>query len=156
MKKQGLRICAAVMFVLLTCNAGAQIEEAASVRPLPLTGYSAVRPATNEEFLRYVNIEQTYYYNSPVSKGSAGVVNVATAWAEVPYYMSEVAQDEDFFAGWTFGLGKGIFYGLARGVAGVADTATFIIPPYDQPMIEPAYEVKKPQTEGFKIKILEW
>jgi len=69
-----------------------------------------------------------------------GLGNALTGWMEVPRKISEVSQEKDAFAGITVGTITGAFYGVGRTAAGVLDTATFVVPPYDKPIMEPNYE----------------
>lgn len=108
------------------------------------------------ESLEYFNAENDIYRNdSPVSKMSAGFVNTTTGWSDVPFKMSEESEKHNPLVGWTLGFGEGVVSGLARTGAGIIDMATFALPPYDEPLIQPAYKVEKPD-EGFKIDLLRW
>ncbi len=93
--------------------------------------------------------------NSPANKIGLGALNAATSWAEIPKQINAVSQKHNPLVGATVGLGEGIVTGLVRGASGVVDMATFTLPPYDKPLIEPAYQVKKPD-QGFKVSLLSW
>jgi putative exosortase-associated protein (TIGR04073 family) len=85
----------------------------------------------------------------------AGAMNAATAWTEIPKQMGEASAKHNPLVGATVGLGEGVVKGMVRGASGVVDMATFGLPPYDKPLMQPAYEVKKPE-EGFKVNLLNW
>lgn len=93
--------------------------------------------------------------NPALNKMGEGVVNSTTFWTEIPKEMATTSQEHNILIGATLGFGKGVVMGLARGVSGAFDTATFALPPYDKPMMNPDYAVKSPQN-GFKVDILEW
>ena len=69
-----------------------------------------------------------------------GLGNTLTGWMEIPRKISEVSNEKDAFAGITIGTLTGICYGVGRTAAGVLDTATFVVPPYDKPIMEPNYQ----------------
>ncbi len=53
--------------------------------------------------------------------------------------MGKTAKEENEFVGGTLGFAKGIFIGVLRFGTGVFDMVTFIIPPYNHPLMEPEY-----------------
>jgi len=69
-----------------------------------------------------------------------GLGNALTGWMEVPRKMSEVSTEKDAFAGITIGTLTGAVHGIGRTAAGVLDTASFVDPPYDKPIMQPNYE----------------
>jgi len=93
--------------------------------------------------------------DSPANKMGVGAMNAATAWTEIPKQMGETSAKHNPLIGATVGLGEGIVKGMIRGASGVADIATFGLPPYDKPLMQPAYEVKQPE-KGFKVNVLSW
>lgn len=95
------------------------------------------------------------YYDTPVEKASAGFVNTTTSWADIPAKIAEVSERDNLFLGVTMGFGEGLVSGVARGASGIIDMATFGVPPYDEPLMEPEYKVANPD-EGFKIDLLKW
>ncbi|MDI6605993.1 MAG: exosortase system-associated protein, TIGR04073 family, partial [Candidatus Omnitrophota bacterium] len=111
------------------------------------------QPTETSAFLKEVNADYIYYNNSPVTKGSDGLINATTFWAEVPKEVYDTTADSNILNGITFGFARGLIYGFGRGVAGVVDTTTFLLPPYDEPLVEPEYKVKKPDQDGFKITL---
>jgi len=76
---------------------------------------------------------------TPLDKLGNGLTNVLTGWMEIPRCIDEKSKEENLFAGLTVGTLKGICYALGRTVVGVIDTVTFVIKPYDQPIMEPNY-----------------
>lgn len=108
-------------------------------------------------FLERVNSPEDVYYNgSAVTKGSEGLLNVTTFWAEVPQEIYDTTADSNILNGLTFGFARGLIYGFGRGAAGVIDTTTCVLPPYDDPIVQPQYTVKNPQKDGFKVALFEW
>jgi putative exosortase-associated protein (TIGR04073 family) len=93
--------------------------------------------------------------NSPANKMGAGALNAATSWTEIPKQIGEVSQEYNPLLGVTIGLGEGIMLGLARGASGVADMATFTLPPYDKPLINPEYKVAEPE-KGLQLDLVRW
>lgn len=89
-----------------------------------------------------IETSEIKYTNSPVNKLGRGVVNTATCWAEIPAEIFAVSKDSDPVAGCTLGLAKGIFTGLLRGLTGIYDAVTFLIPPYNKPLMEPEYALQ--------------
>lgn len=122
--------------------------------PLPRT--EQPQPTDNSVFLKEVNADYIYYNNSPVTKGSDGLINATTFWTEVPKEIYDTSADSNILNGITFGFARGLIYSFGRGVAGVVDTTTCVLPPYDEPLVEPQYQVKKPNQEGFKITLFSW
>lgn len=115
------------------------------------------QPMETRVFLEEVNSPEDIYYNdSPVTKGSGGLVNVTTFWAEVPKEIYDTTADSNILNGLTFGFVRGLIYGFGRGAAGVIDTTTCAVPPYDDPIVQPEYKVSNPQKEGFKINLFSW
>ncbi|PIQ82212.1 MAG: hypothetical protein COV76_04850 [Candidatus Omnitrophica bacterium CG11_big_fil_rev_8_21_14_0_20_64_10] len=67
-----------------------------------------------------------------------GIMNIGFGWAEVPIWVSEgFLADDQWPKEVALGFGFGLVRGIGRTLAGVWDTATFIIPPYDHPLMEP-------------------
>ena len=118
---------------------------------------------TPASFIQFVNSPRTplavsneeYYNDFPTNKMGLGVINAATSWTDIPIEIAETSAKDNLLSGITFGFVKGLASGFTRGAAGVVDVATFGLPPYQKPLMEPEYEVKRPE-EGFKIDILRW
>ena len=160
MKKILIMILTACFMIPATMSIYAQMGEDALMgltpysMPLPRTEVPA--PATTDAFLRDVNADYIYYNDSPVTKGSDGLINATTFWTELPKGVVDTTAESNILGGLTVGLGRGIIYGLGRGAAGVIDTTTCVLPPYDEPIVEPDYKVKNPNQEGFKITLFSW
>lgn len=116
MKKRAF-ICVIIVFLLLLgVNGYAQDKDSDTAR--------------NSE----INYEKT-----PLNKLGRGVVNVLTCWAEIPGEVVKVSSEKNELAGITLGVAEGMFTSLIRGITGLFDTVTFIIPPYNRPLMEPEY-----------------
>ena len=68
-----------------------------------------------------------------------GLINGATGWCEYPKQIVETSKEENVAVGITWGQVKGVAYAIARHGLGAFDTATFYLPPYDKPVLEPEY-----------------
>ena len=102
-------------------------------------------------FLKSINGEKTrpaQAENTPVNKIGVGAMNAATSWTEVPKEIGELSAKTNPLVGATVGFGAGLVKGLARGAAGVVDMATFGVPPYDKPLMQPAYQQAKSPTKA--------
>ena len=120
------------------------------VNPYRISPSKPDQPAVNN-----LNVKQAAYEGTPVEKMGDGVMNVATSWADVPAKIAEVSERDNLFLGVTLGFGEGIVEGLARGASGVADTATFGMPPYDKPLMRPEYKVEN-TDKPFKVNLISW
>ena len=76
-----------------------------------------------------------------VTKLGRGAANVLTGWVEVPKRIYETSQLQGAAAGATWGVLRGIGYGLVRTAAGFYETFTFPFPapPDYAPVITPEY-----------------
>ena len=79
--------------------------------------------------------------DNPGTKLGNGLGNALTGWMEIPRQVSEVSSEQNAFAGMTYGLLQGVLYGTGRTAAGAFDAVTFVIPPYDKPIMEPNYNL---------------
>lgn len=66
-----------------------------------------------------------------------GFTNLVGCWLEVPKQIYLTSKEDNPYVGLTYGLVKGLGYGLYRGAAGIFETVTFVIPPYDKILIDP-------------------
>ncbi|MDD5155385.1 MAG: exosortase system-associated protein, TIGR04073 family [Candidatus Omnitrophica bacterium] len=151
MKKTAL-ITAAVLFTL-AFSAYAQIPEMPTLYTAELFDLGT---GPSGGFLDSLNTNKDIYDNSPASKGGDGLLNAVSAWVDIPKGINEEARENNLFLGLTVGFGKGLVTGFAREIAGVADIATFGLPPYDKPLMKPEYTVSNPDRDGLKIAILSW
>ena len=79
------------------------------------------------------------YDRNAATKLGRGVANIATGWIEIPKQIYQTSVEYDPFTGIVFGTVKGVAYGVLRTLGGGFDTATFIIPPYDKPVMQPEF-----------------
>ncbi|MFA6281314.1 MAG: exosortase system-associated protein, TIGR04073 family [Candidatus Omnitrophota bacterium] len=77
--------------------------------------------------------------HNALTKLGRGVTNALTGVVEIPKQVYLVSMEKEPVTGATYGTAKGICYGLLRTAAGVYDTVAFAIPPYDKPIMEPAF-----------------
>ncbi len=90
-----------------------------------------------------VNVTDLGYERTPFNKLARGVLNLATFVVEIPASIIRVSKEKDnAFLGGTVGAVQGLVTALLRGLTGVFDTTTFIIPPYDKTLLEPEYAVQ--------------
>lgn len=72
-----------------------------------------------------------------------GLANFATGWVEIPTEMSKSIKESNPAFGIIVGTVKGTAKGLVRTAAGVYDTVTFPIPPYDKTWVNPEFIVSE-------------
>lgn len=77
--------------------------------------------------------------NNALSKLGRGVANALTGVVEIPKQIYLVSMEKEPVTGITYGTAKGVCYGLLRTASGVYETVAFAIPPYDKPVMEPAF-----------------
>lgn len=163
MKKIILLICILVSALALNAYSEPVKEVNLSFSPLISFGtyniitLNADKEATifSSSFLDTVNSNKEADSAPWADKMGTGVINSTTFWADVPRNISQVSEDDNLLAGLTWGFGKGLVSGIARGVSGAVDIATFSLPPYDKPLMEAEYKVENP-NDGFKVDLLKW
>jgi putative exosortase-associated protein (TIGR04073 family) len=74
-----------------------------------------------------------------LTKLTRGLTNTLTGSVEIPKQIYLVSKEREPITGVTYGTAKGICYGLLRTGAGVYDTLSFPVPPYDKPVLEPEF-----------------
>jgi len=74
---------------------------------------------------------------NPADKLVDGLINILTGWAELPLNIFNVIQKNEINSIVNDGILKGTYEALRKTGAGVADTVTFLFPPYDKPLVEP-------------------
>lgn len=89
-----------------------------------------------------LNTDEMQFENNPVNKLGRGIINTASCWAEVIGRSAQVSKEKNLLLGLTVGVTEGVITGLVRGFTGIVDITTFLFPPYDQPLIEPEYNLK--------------
>jgi len=82
-----------------------------------------------------------------LTKLGRGLANGVTGIVEVPKQIYLVSKEREPITGITYGTAKGICLGLMRTGAGVYDTLTFPIPPYNKPLMDPEFVFDGWQTE---------
>jgi len=88
-----------------------------------------------------VKTEDMRYGKSPFNKLGRGAINTATCWLEIPAEVCRLSEEKGPFVGYTLGFAEGIFTTLLRGATGIFDAVTFIIPPYNKPLMKPEYAI---------------
>lgn len=75
------------------------------------------------------------------TKLSRGFINIVTGWVEVPKRIQETSDTDGTFAGFTWGLLRGLGHGFIRTSAGLYEFLTFPFPapPGYEPVIQPPY-----------------
>ena len=101
--------------------------------------YAQQSKETQQDAQYTIDTDNIRYESSPVNKFGRGLINAATCWLEVPAEVYRVAKEKGNFVGGTLGLLQGVCSTLLRAATGVVDVATFIIPPYNHPLIQPEY-----------------
>ena len=83
------------------------------------------------------------------TKLARGAVNILTGWVEIPKRIQETSQDAGPFAGFTWGLLRGLGHGFIRTAAGGYELLTFPFPapPDYAPVIQPEYVFSTPPTK---------
>lgn len=75
-----------------------------------------------------------------------GLANFATGWVEIPTEMNKSIKESNPVFGVLVGTIKGTAKGIVRTAAGVFDTVTFPIPPYDKTWVKPEFIVGSGST----------
>lgn len=88
-----------------------------------------------------VDADDMPYANNPINKLGRGLINGATFWAELPTKVISVSKENGQFMGATVGLAQGTIASVIRAGTAVVDTVTFLIPPYNQPIMKPEYAI---------------
>ncbi|MBF0493547.1 MAG: exosortase system-associated protein, TIGR04073 family [Candidatus Omnitrophica bacterium] len=81
------------------------------------------------------------FAQDPAKKLGRGLANVLTGWVELPKNIYDTSVEQNFLAGITMGLAKGVGMTIVRTGAGVYETVTFPFPiPEDyKPVLEPEF-----------------
>ena len=74
-------------------------------------------------------------------KLSRGFTNLVTGWVEIPKRIMETTGTSGAFAGWTWGVIRGMGYGFVRTAGGLYETVTFPFPAPTEyrPIIRPTF-----------------
>lgn len=123
---------------------------AVSLAGVSLAGeHGSCRDMDNDCIYGEIDADTINYENTALNKLGRGVINTATAWAEIPAEVCKVSRERDPFLGATLGVVEGTITGVIRGVSGLIDAFTFFMPPYDKPMMKPEYALNH-ADEQFK------
>lgn len=98
-----------------------------------------------------IETSEIQYTSTPINKLGRGAINTVTCWAEVPAGIFSVSKRLDPLAGCTLGLVEGLFNGILRGLTGIYDAVTFIIPPYNKPLMKPEYALQSVDDSQEKL-----
>jgi putative exosortase-associated protein (TIGR04073 family) len=79
------------------------------------------------------------FARTPLNKLGRGLMNTATFYLELPAAIWDVSAKREFISGWTMGTLEGMLISLVRLGTGLFDAATFLIPPYNKPLMLPEY-----------------
>ncbi|MDP2906079.1 MAG: hypothetical protein Q8O22_07255 [Candidatus Omnitrophota bacterium] len=163
--KKGLLFIVVVLGAMSMVLTQASAQTEGAMQPSTVTTFNSYRldffksqqpvlPQANQP--APMTVEEYYYTDSPVTKGSDGFINATTSWSDIPAEVAETSANENVLTGVTFGFGRGLASSLTRGAAGVVDMVTCVFPPYDEPLAETEYKVEKPNEEGYKVAIFRW
>jgi len=83
------------------------------------------------------------YDNTALNKLGRGLINTGTCWMEIPTSIFKVSKEKDPLTGTTLGTAEGLVNGVLRGLTGIFDTVTFILPPYNKPLMNPEYVLQE-------------
>jgi len=92
------------------------------------------------------------YDRTPLNKLGRGLINTLTCWVEIPAEAVKVGQEKDPLTGCTLGVVEGFVTGIIRGATGIFDVATFMIPPYNKPIMKPEYALTSAFEKFKEIK----
>ncbi|MFA5262136.1 MAG: exosortase system-associated protein, TIGR04073 family [Candidatus Omnitrophota bacterium] len=142
MKKFCLAVCVVMSFLLNTALAFSQDATEAGVSTEVSAAKESREAKEKSEPINTVDMSETYG-KTPFNKLTRGVLNMSTFFFEVPAGVIRVGKEKDnYFIGATIGTAQGFFACILRAVTGVFDTVTFVIPPYNKPVMEPEYAVQ--------------
>ena len=82
-----------------------------------------------------------FVWGKAFGKLARGAANTVTGWVEIPKRVYETSVSSGPFAGWTWGLLRGLGHGFVRTIGGVYEVVTFPFrAPRDyRPVIRPEY-----------------
>ena len=86
--------------------------------------------------------EDSKWEATPLHKLERGVINIITCPIELPASMLSVADEKGEIFGFFIGAAEGVFTTLFRALSGLYDTATFLIPSYSKPIMQPEYAIQ--------------
>ncbi|MCU0665888.1 MAG: exosortase system-associated protein, TIGR04073 family [Candidatus Omnitrophica bacterium] len=82
-------------------------------------------------------------YKTPFNKMYRGLINISTSWVEIPAECFKVGSEKNPVLGVTLGAMQGCVLAVCRIVTGAFDAVTFVIPPYDKPIMKPEFALQR-------------
>jgi putative exosortase-associated protein (TIGR04073 family) len=84
------------------------------------------------------------------NKLTRGMINTVTGWVEVPKRIHETSTASGAGAGLTWGVLRGLGYGIVRTAAGLYEIVTFPVPAPEgyEPIMLPEYVFTEPEDDG--------
>jgi putative exosortase-associated protein (TIGR04073 family) len=92
-----------------------------------------------EEVASGIDTHEITIRKTPLNKLARGLLNSVTFLAEVPGSVAQVYKKRGPFQGCTIGICDGFATSFVRLATGLFDAVTFVLPPYDKPLLEPEY-----------------
>jgi len=89
--------------------------------------------------LLVLSMAATCYADNALHKLGRGIVNAGSGWLEVPKTMYEESKESNPLIGLTYGTVKGSVKCAGRTGIGAFEAGTFLVPEYDETMLEPEY-----------------
>ena len=86
-----------------------------------------------------IDADQIPYGTRPINKLNRGIMNGVGFWTEIPAQVCKVSSETDPLTGMTFGLVQGAVTSVIRAGSAIFDTVTFMVPPYNKPVMVPEY-----------------
>ena len=77
------------------------------------------------------------YADNALTKLTRGVVNTATGVLEIPLQTMDNDIKGNALVSATGGFASGVASAVTRTVSGIWDIVTFVLPPYDKPLVKP-------------------
>ncbi|MBM3250397.1 MAG: exosortase system-associated protein, TIGR04073 family [Candidatus Omnitrophica bacterium] len=102
-----------------------------------------------------VDTADPHYDKTPINKLARGAINIATCWEEIPADVFRVSKEKNDIAAYTLGVAEGTTTALIRALSGVFDVVTFILPPYNKPLMQPEYASESLEEGYYEIDPLD-
>ena len=119
-----LKLLVIISMLVLTCAYGEEAKKSDTAK---------------ENCAAKIDTSDMRYEKSPLNKLGRGVINTVTCLAETPAGIYRVSKDKGEVVGLTLGFVEGLFTSVLRGASGIFDMVTFVIPPYNKPLMKPEY-----------------
>lgn len=156
MKKLLVFIYALLLAIPFDLYAQASLTPTVTLEPIQVKTHELKKEALYLQGINAPAPDNGFYNDSPANKMGLGVINLTTAWLDIPGGVADETKENNILSGLSFGLGSGLASAFARGSAGLIDILTAGVPPYEEAMVEPEYKVNNPQKKGFRIVIFSW